>query len=253
MGVVGLIATTLFAVVGWILVGRVSGALLTTFEPMSEVVVNISDTIGASQRLVSRTTEALTSIEGATRSTASTVESVNEILGETAALAGGEIADSLDSAVGSLPGVISTARVVDRTMRTLSLLGVDYDPDQPLDESLAELEASLRPVPDQIRDQAELLEDARSDIDLIVSDAGELAAVLLRARVELRGVEQVLADVAANAADASAGVQAIESDLDTYETAARALMLLATIALLVAAATPLVIGIQHMRDSGERT
>lgn len=248
-----MIATILFGVVGWILVGRVSAALLTTFEPMSEVVVNISDTIGASQRLVSMTTEALTSIEGATRSTASTVESVNEVLGETAALAGGEIADSLDSAIGTLPGVIATARVVDRTMRTLSLLGVDYDPDEPLDDTLAELETSLRPVPNQIRDQAALLEDVRSDIDLIVSDAGELAAVLLRARVELRGVEQVLADVADDAADASTGVQAIESDLDAYETAARALVLLATIALLVAAATPLVIGIHQVRDSGGGT
>ena len=247
LGVFGLVAAVVFGSVGWVLVGRVSAELTATFEPMSEVVTDIADTIAASETLVAHTTNALSSIENATRSTARTIEAVNEVLGESAGLAGDEVADSLDTAVESLPGLIATAQVVDRTMRALSLLGVDYDPEQPLDESLSELETSLRPVPEQIRDQARLLLQARSDIGVISTDAGDLADVLLETQTQLTEAQQVLADASTNAAEAADGVTAITEDLDTYTLMARALVVVAALAMAAGSATPFLIGLDYTR------
>jgi len=245
--VFGLIAALVFAVAGWIVVGRVSQDLRETFDPLNDVVRDIAETIAASETLVGRTTDALSSIESATISTTRTIESVNELLGETAELAGNEIADSLETAVETLPGLTATAQVVDRTMRALSLIGVDYDPDQPLDEALADLETSLRPVPGQIRDQARLLQQARADIDRIVTEGDTLAAVLLEARIELTAAQQVLADTAANAADAAGGVTAITEALDGYAVMARVLVVVAALAIAAGAATPLLIGLDYRR------
>lgn len=251
LGVIGVGASVLFGVLGWILVGRMTNAVAATFEPMSDVVSDIADTIDATRTLVSRTSQALTSIEDATRSTGSTVDSLNEILGQTADVARSEIAEGLDSAVTTLPGLIATARVVDRTMRTLSLLGVDYDPDQPLDESLADLEASLSPLPDRIRDQVQLLEDLRGDMALIGDDATELAAVLTDTRADMMDVENVLADAAAGAVETSDGLRTIAEDLDSYEATGRLIVVLATMALMTAAATPLIFATYFLgRDAG---
>lgn len=249
-GVVGMSAALLVGVIGWVISGRVTNDLTTTIEPIGAIVADVADTIDASRVLVSQTTEALTSIEDATRSAARTIESVGGIIAETGSLAGGDIADSLESAVATLPGLIDTARVVDRTMRTLSLVGVDYDPQRPLDESLGELEASLEPVPDQIRAQVALLDDVESDLNLISQDADELAALLLRARVELRGAEQVLLAAAQDAEEAAAGFTDIESDLGAYGALARLVSVLVAVALATAAMTPLLLGRYHSGRDG---
>lgn len=241
-GVVGVIAAIMVGVVGWILAGRVSDALNTTVRPMASMVTDIADTIEASRVLVDRTTAALGSIEDATRSTARTLESVNGIIEDTASLGGREVADSLESAVDTLPGLVDTARVVDRTMRTLSLLGVDYDPEKPLDESLSDLEESLRPVPAQLRAQVGLLGDVQTELGAITDDSDELAGVLLRARTDMADVGRVLDSASENASQAADGVSGIESELDDFAVLARLLSVLAGVALVAAASAPLMIG-----------
>lgn len=106
-----------------------------------------------------------------------TLDSVGTIVEDTSDIAGEGVADSLETAVETLPGLTSTAGVVDTTMRALSLVGVDYDPEVPLDQSLADMEESLTPVPGQIRAQVDLLEDVEADLDRIAEDGRNLGAI----------------------------------------------------------------------------
>jgi hypothetical protein len=56
-----------------------------------------------------------------------------------------------------MPAAIQTASAIDATLRALSFLGVDYDPDEPFDESLIAVEAALADLPDQLGAQAEAI------------------------------------------------------------------------------------------------
>jgi len=247
VGVIGAIAALVVGVAGWGLAGRATRSLTATIEPISGVVANVVETIEVIQVMVSRTTEAIESIEGATRSTARTLDSVSGVIDETAELMGGGMADGLDSAVATLPGLIDTGRVVDRTMRALSLVGVDYDPDLPLDEALGDLEQSLRPIPGQLRDQVVLLGAVQDDIAGISVDAGELAGILGRARIDMIEAESILVEVGQSARLAAERVGALEADVGTYEALARVVVIAGTIALLVATSTPLLIGLHYRR------
>ncbi len=253
VGVVGLVGALVAGIVGWVVVERARETAAVSIGPVTRVVGNIAETIEASQVIVERTTEILESIENATRSTVRTLRSVSEVLGETAALTEGEVVDSLESAVSALPGLISTSRVIDRTMRALSFVGVDYDPDVPLDVALTELQISLAPLPGHVRRQVELLESVKTDIDEIADDARGLTGVLFEARLDMLDTERVLASAARNATSTVESVEAIETEVDRLGGLGRVLVVAATLALLAAATTPLVVGLYLQRSSGQAT
>ncbi|MGH8875661.1 MAG: hypothetical protein ACRDVM_10485 [Acidimicrobiia bacterium] len=72
----------------------------------------------------------------------------------------------------AMPALISTAGVVDSTMRALSLVGVDYQAEVPLDDALVEVRDRLGEIPDRLRAQAEPL--ARAGADLVgLADSAE--------------------------------------------------------------------------------
>lgn len=242
-GALGVIASLVVGVVGWILAGRLVATVDNVIAPTSGIVGDLADSIEASEVLFERTTEAIESIETASRSTVRTLASVGAVLEETTQVAGEGVADSLESAIETLPGLISTGRVIDNTMRALSFVGVDYDPDAPLDESLADLEASLAPLPDQIRDQVALLEDVQTDLEDIADDGRELSGVLLEARLDMMAAERVLRSARANATAAAENIEAIEAGVDTYDTMARVVVVAASLALLAASFAPTLLGL----------
>lgn len=245
IGMVGIAAALVAGVVGWILASRATEALADTIEPLAGVAADVATTIEASQVMVSRTVDAIASIEDATTSTARALESVSEIVDQAGALAGGSVADSLDAAIDTLPGLIDTARIIDRTMRALSFVGVNYDPDVPLDQALGELESSLAPIPDQLRDQVELLAGVGTDLGQIAADANQLATVLDETRAEMTEAESTLASASQHANQAAAQVAAISDDIDTYRTLARVAVVAVTLALAAAASAPLLIGLRY--------
>jgi hypothetical protein len=244
-GATGLVAALVVGIAGWALASRAAGAATAVFEPVAEVVADVADTVEASAVILSGTVEAIESIENATRSAARTLGSVADLVDEAAGLAGGGVADGLDSAVQTLPGLIDTARVIDRTMRALSLVGVSYDPEVPLDESLSELEQSLAPLPDQIRDQVELLVGVREDLIQMSEDGEDLAVILEQTRSDMMAAEATLTSAAESSARAADEVAAIAADIDTYDTLARLIAMAAAIALAAGAIAPLLLGLRY--------
>ena len=252
-GVSGAIASLVVGAVGWVLAGRLVATVDDAIAPTSGIVGDLADSIEASEVLFERTTEAIESIETASRSTVRTLTSVGALLAETADVAGEGFADSLETAVEAFPGLISTARVIDNTMLALSFVGVAYDPDVPLDDSLVDLEASLAPLPGQIRDQMALLDDVQADLEDIAADGRELSGVLLEARLDMMAAERVLRSARANAMAAAQNIEEIESGIDTYDTMARVVVVAASLALLAASFAPTLSGLHLLtrdRKSG---
>ena len=251
LGVAGLVAAVVVGVGGWLLAARVTRSLEATISPIAGTVLDVAESIEATEVMVVRTIEAIESIETTTRSTGRALASMSDILGETGDLAGGGIADSIESAVEAMPSLVATGRVVERTMSALSFLGVDYDPDIPLDRALADLERSLAPIPGQIRDQVALMETVEEEVARIGEDAGGLAAVLLQARIDLMEVERVVGSAADNADATADSVADIEAEITTYDTLVGLMAVAAAIALAAAATATMLVGL-HMARSIER-
>lgn len=204
------------AIGGWIVLDGITDGAHGTIESAADVVDEVSTATEAASTAVSSMTNVVEDIESAARSTGRTLSTVEELLREVSDDAAEEIAASIESAVDAMPGVIQTGRVIDNTLNALSFVGVDYDPEVPLDEALESLRDSLEPLPGEIRSQAVLLDEAASDLTEIAEDAGSLSASLLEIRIELLDAERVLDAASADVDGVGQALDGLEEEVGSY-------------------------------------
>jgi hypothetical protein len=104
-----------------------------------------------------------------------------------------DVPHSIETFQSSLPALIEVAGAVDSAMRTLSAfrinrsilgfplsfdLGVDYDPDIPFDQSVAELGATLEGVPQELRALEDTIDTTNDNLQTISQDISELGTDL---------------------------------------------------------------------------
>lgn len=106
------------------------------------------------------------------------LESIGSLVGE-------EAATTVEATHQALLSAQESARAVDQVLRGLAALGpltgVTYDPDQPLEESLATMAVSLEPLPGSLRAVQADLQRATQDLaalDHALGQAGEQVAAL---------------------------------------------------------------------------
>lgn len=172
-----------------------------------------------------------------------------ELLATTADVAENELAPSLGAVERSLPDLIGVAGAVDSALSTLSRLpiGVDYDPEQPLDESLRDIHASLAGTSDELTRLAVLVRDAGAQLDTVGSGAEGIAADLASLDTGLRDARALLSDYAATAEDAGQLLEATQADLEFRATVASTMVVALAAALALGQLAPLWFGREIVR------
>ena len=110
------------------------------------------------------------------------LESVEPLLTSVGDVVGQDAAEAIDAARSALESAEGGAAAIDSTLRTLSYLGpltgVTYDPEESLQESLAEVNASLEPLPDDLRGIQDDLDEAVEDLEPVLTSIDGVAAYL---------------------------------------------------------------------------
>lgn len=253
LGALSIVAALVFGIGGFMIVSAMMSGAGTTIRSTATVVDDVAVATEAAALSVTSVLDVVDDIESAARSSARTLRTVEGLLTDIGDRAVEDVAASLESAVDAMPGIIQTGRLVDRTLSALSLIGVDYDPDVPLDEALESLEQSLAPLPGEIRQQAELLEEATADIAEISESSSSLAANLLEIRIELLEAEGVVAGAAVNVEEVSSRFETLADDFDTYRTWLPWLVAAAAVALAAVGAGLLLIGLRGAPEPSPET
>lgn len=215
-GAVALVAALVFGIGGWIVTdGLLSGSAATVHSAV-DVVDDAAVATQAAVLSVTNLRNVVEEIENAARSGGRTLGTVEQLLTDISEQATEDVAQSLESTVDAMPGIIRTGLVIDRTLSALSLLGVDYDPAVPLDTALESVRDSLAPLPDEIREQSQLLDEAAEDLARIAESSGNLAASLLEIRIDLLEAEDVVRDAALGVEETSTRFEELANDFDTY-------------------------------------
>jgi hypothetical protein len=198
-GITGIVFSLVGTVAGWRLIGILEDSFERTFELTAATLKAASDTTATALVMLSAADEGLAEVERSLGTTTDGLERMATLTAELGIVLTVEVPGALDAITATMPAMIDTARVVDGTMRALSFVGVDYDPDIPLDESLEQVTAAVAPLAIELRAQAEPF----TEVGLTLGSLGD-------------SVSAVGEDVAVIGAeiDNSRGV------LDQYETAA---------------------------------
>lgn len=173
-GLVLAIAAIAAAVAGWIGLGVID-ATLTLAPEVSNAAGPSEDLTETVDATLAEVRDALVNLGSITDRVATSTDEAANVIEEVADLSTGQIPATLTSLEEALPALIDTAAVIDQTMRTLSFLGVDYEPQVPLDEAFADVQAELDGLPEEITEQGERLEALVAEIRTTGTDTGQLS------------------------------------------------------------------------------
>lgn len=215
-GATALVAALFLGVGGWIVTDGMMAGSAATIRSAADAVDDAAVATEAAAVSVANLRTVVEEIENAARSGGRTLGTIQQLLTDISDQATEDVALSLESTVDAMPGIIKTGLVIDRTLSALSLLGVDYDPAVPLDTALESVRVSLAPLPDEIRQQSRLLDEAAQDLARIAESSGNLAASLLEIRIDLLEAEDIVRDAALDVEETSTRFDELADDFDTY-------------------------------------
>ncbi len=149
-------------------------------------------------------TEALDAIGENLENTGPLLDSIGEVVGT-------EAPEMIEATHRALVNAQEGAQAIDQVLRGLATLGpltgVTYDPQMPLQESLAEVASGLEPLPAAMRGVQEDLQTASSDLDVVGGSAASVAGSLTLLADDLNGVEQALSQQSEALESLAAGLE----------------------------------------------
>ena len=136
-------------------------------------------------------------------------------------------------------------------MRTLSLVGVDYGPDVPLDAALTEVDQRLAGIPAQLRGKDEVVESVAEGLAGLGSQAVASAEQMAAVRSQMIEASQRLDEFRTLGEEALTLVASTSTTVEEQTGRARWLLALAAGVMAVVSSVPLVIG--WVVVTGDRT
>lgn len=241
VGVLGAVTSVLGAAVGFRFLHQLAGVLDDSIGVTADAVDTLQSTVQLGADTVDAVERALGETETTTRELGVALRDAEQALAGVAALSDGEIAGSLDAVERSLPGLIEVAGAIDLTLSRLAGLpfGPAYDPDEPFDDSLRAVEREFAGLPDQLREQADLIRDAGAGLGTVRRGTTRVADDLHTLNATLASASTLIDRYAETAGDAAELVSGGHQDLRTDLLVGRVLVLVLGLSLLVSQVVPL--------------
>ncbi len=203
----GLVLLPLLAVRAAAAVPDSLASLAEAARGLQEPVELAGGSLGEASAALDAVGEMLLGAEGSLGTIEPLLRSIGELVGE-------DTPEAIDAARGALTSAEAGAEAIDATLRTLSyvsfITGVSYDPEQSLQDALAEVNAGLEPLPDDLREIQADLDAAAEDLEPMRTSAAEVAGHLDDLAASLEALEEyvlgqsaALDDLAASAARAA--------------------------------------------------
>jgi len=190
IGASGIVVSVLSARFGHQAVDNITLNLDSTLQLVNQSLDNVSETLVLARSTLTEVTGAVDTVEETTDNLATTVRETRPLLSQIGTVATEDVPDSLEAIETAFPSLEQVAGVIDSTLTTLNSfrieeeilgvefnydLGVDYEPEIPFDESVANLGDSLDGLPESLRSLQVYLNVTTGNLDTMSQDIYNLA------------------------------------------------------------------------------
>lgn len=189
-----IVGSVLAVVVGLLLISDAASAVQDSVATTRRALTAVEETTTVVDGVFGDVAESLRGVQETLSGTSLTLTRASVVTSNLAEAMTEDVPASVDAVRDTLPALIDTARVIDRTMRGLSFVGVEYDPAVPLDESLVDIDRRLEEIPEILVAQRPALEGVASDLGGFASSTVDIADDLGAIRVRLSDASSVLAE-----------------------------------------------------------
>jgi len=239
VGIVGIGIAVVGVLFGFRVVDALGESLDETLALTSDSLNTVADTLLLTQQTVAQTGQTIGTVSDTTDSVAQMLIDTQPLLDDVSRVATVDVPDSLDAVQGTIPNLVAVAGAVDNTLERLSSfefertvfgipigfdLGIDYDPEAPFDESVAQIGTSLEGVPDNLRGLQVHLDTTNDNLATISDNLQTLTADLaaIESSVEevgplldeyIRLVEQIETNIALTRSDLDDQLQTVKTGI----------------------------------------
>lgn len=241
-GAVGLAAALVGGAMGIGFIGSATAAAMDGLSTTDRSLEALEETAGVLRGTLAEVSEALRDVQQTLADSSVTMTQLAKLTGDVGDVVAMDIPESLSAVNEAMPPLIATAGVIDATMRVLRFIGVDYDPDQPLDDALAAIEEQLASIPPTLEAQGILFEGVADGLAEFGGDSLDVAADLAAIRSSLAGSGLLLEEYVAVAGEAARLISDLSDRLETQARIAQVLMGVLGLAVAGVMTLPMTVG-----------
>ncbi len=209
IGLLGLALSVSGALMGRRVLDEIGTSLETALSRTVDSLDTASDTLILTKSTFDQVTTGLETVANTADDVAQSILDTQPLLDSITGVVSGDIPDSLEAIEGAIPGVADAAGTIDDTLRTLSDfavereifgipisfdLGINYDPEIDLDDSVMQIGQSLEGMPESLRAIRTDLDVANNNLETISSSVGAIAADLDALGTNVEQIEPLVDD-----------------------------------------------------------
>lgn len=228
-GVFLILASVLGLVLGLMLIQSLTRDFETSIEVSRSAITSVGDTLEVVDDLAHGATDSIesgaqsaSSASDAARGAVAGLEDIGDFLES-------DLPESIEAIQLALPGAINAADAVDTALGALSLLGVDYSPQEPFGDSLRGVRATLATLPDDIRTQSESVRRMVPLTNELADDVGSLALSLEELRSGMGSLNDLTTSYDETVARAEMAIEQTDASLDRTALLFRLILILVTL------------------------
>lgn len=244
VGLVAIAGTVVAVVLAWRLIG--------SFERLSTTstgaLVALADNLTIVGDMIAQVHSGLDATGDLLGESAGSVNQIQTGLSDTAEVLEEGIPDRLFAVEQALADLSATTSVLEPTLRSLSFLGVDYDPEVSLSSTLTELERSLRPLRGELGASGERLAALAGDTAMLSSQMNELATTVDDIADDLAEAGALVSEEAQAAEAARELLDAERAQLPILERRARVVLVIFGAAIGATQLALALVGWTHWRS-----
>lgn len=209
IAIVGVILSVAGTYVVWNMIDGLGDGIDATLELTSQSLDTVADSLILTKSTVEDVTDSVDTVEITTNNLSTTISDTRPLLDQVSLVATEDVPNSLEAVQETLPNVAEVAGSIDDTLRILSAfsvnqsivgvnfgfdLGIDYDPEQPFDESIEQIGSSLDGVPERLRELEPFLDVTSGNLATISENIETLASDLGEINENIENVQPLLDD-----------------------------------------------------------
>ena len=214
-------------------IGSLSDGLANSLRLASQSLDSARDTLALARDTLDDVNGGLGTAVTATANAGRTLNDSRPLLDNVTAVTTQEVPEAVEGIQAALPNMIEVASVIDRTLTTLSSvgidrtiplpfggsiplqfdLGIDYDPETSFDDSLRVFEASLTGLPESLRGLEDDLQATNANLATLATDLQSTSDNLTLINTRMGEIAPLMDQYTALVDELSRTVTQVEADL----------------------------------------
>lgn len=221
LSILGLIFSLIGFIGPWIIKSRVEDVFSNLLDILTETLLTTDDGLRVLDDTLGTVISDLSIIENTFVNLEGTIEGISSSIDKSSKLIGDDLRLTIINTQTSLSSAASGAEIIDKTLTFLSkipLIGVDYDPDVPLNISLEQAAQSMDDMPPSFELMEQDLGETASGLLTLNANISDLAENMSELEDNIVGARDVLEDYRKIIADVQIQTINLSENLGLYLT-----------------------------------